>query len=73
MYLSREAGWFDVGGNAVYVRANERYPDNDPAVSAVPSIFDKISDDAPVKDAVKAAVAAARGKSPAAGGKPSGG
>ena len=62
MHLSREAGWFDVDGNAVYVRANERYADNDPAVKALPTIFDKISDDAPVKDAVKAAVAAARGK-----------
>jgi len=62
VHLSREAGWFDVDGNAVYVRANERYADNDPAVKALPTIFDKISDDAPVKDAVKAAVAAARGK-----------
>jgi len=62
VHLSREAGWFDVDGNAVYVRANERYADNDPAVKALPSIFDKISDDAPVKDAVRAAVAAARGK-----------
>ena len=61
MYLSREAGWYDVGGNAVYIRANERYADNDPAVKALPSVFDKISDDTPVKDAVKAAVAAARG------------
>jgi hypothetical protein len=63
MFLSREAGWFDVNGNAVYIRANERYPDNDPAVAAIPSIFDKLSDDGPaVKTAVKAAVAAARGK-----------
>lgn len=63
MFLSREAGWFDVGGNAVYIRANERYRDDDPAVAAVPSIFDKLSDDGPpVKAAVKAAVAAARGK-----------
>ena len=60
MHLSREAGWYDVDGNAVYIRANERYADNDPAVKALPSVFDKISDDAPVKDAVKAAVAAAR-------------
>lgn len=62
MYLSREAGWYDVNGNAVYVRANERYPDNDPAVKALPGIFDKLSDDGPpVKAAVKAAVSAARG------------
>jgi len=61
VHLSREAGWYDVDGNAVYIRANERFADSDPAVKAMPSIFDKISDDAPVKDAVKAAVAAARG------------
>ena len=61
MHLSREAGWYDVDGNAVYIRANERYADNDPAVKALPSVFVKISDDTPVKDAVKAAVAAARG------------
>jgi hypothetical protein len=63
VYLSREAGWYDVNGNAVYVRANERFADNDPAVKALSSIFDKLSDDTPVKGAVKAAVAAARGKS----------
>ena len=35
-------------GNALYIRrANKRYPDDDPAVKAVPHIFDKISDDAP--------------------------
>jgi hypothetical protein len=65
VYLSRENGWFDVNGNATYVRANERYPDDSPAVAALPSIFDKISDDAP-PGAVKAAVVKA--KAAAAGG-----
>lgn len=63
MYLSREAGWYDVNGNAEYIRKGEKFADNDPAVKAAPQIFDKISDDGPpVKGAVKAAVAAARGK-----------
>jgi hypothetical protein len=63
VYLSREAGWYDDNGNAVYIRKGEKFPDNDPAVKASPSIFDKISDDGPpVKAAVKAAVAAAKGK-----------
>jgi hypothetical protein len=65
VFLSREAGWFDVNGNAEYIRANERYPDNAPAVAACPGIFDKISDDVPpAKPAAKAAavVAAVRGK-----------
>jgi hypothetical protein len=71
VYLSREAGWFDVNGNAVYVRANERFADDDPAVKAIPGIFDKLSDDVPpprAKAAVAAAVAAARGKTGASGG-----
>jgi hypothetical protein len=66
VYLSREAGWYDVGGNAVYVRANEKFADSDPAVKALPGIFDKISEDAPpggVKAAVSKAKAAATGKS----------
>ena len=69
MFLSREAGWYDVNGNAVYIRANERFADNDPAVTACPGIFDKISDDAPprAKAAVQAAVAAARGKGASGG------
>ena len=63
MYLSRENGWYDVNGNAEYIRKGEKYADNDPAVKACPSIFDKLSDDGPpVKAAVKAAVAAAKGK-----------
>jgi hypothetical protein len=63
VYLSREAGWYDVNGNAIYVRANEKFADSDPVVQALPSILDKISDDGPpVKSAVRAAVAAARGK-----------
>jgi hypothetical protein len=61
VYLSRENGWYDVDGNAIYVRRNEKFPDDHPAVKAVPSIFDKISDDAPVKSRVQAAVAAAKG------------
>lgn len=64
MYLSREAGWYATDAGEVYVRRNEKFPDNDPAVAALPSIMDKISDDGPpVKSAVRAAVAAARGKS----------
>ena len=47
MYLSREAGFYDVNGNAEYIRANEKFPDNHPAVKACPQIFDKISNDAP--------------------------
>lgn len=60
MYLSRGNGWYDVNGAEVYVRAGDRFADNDPAVSALPSIMDKISDDAP-PGAVKAAVRAAKG------------
>ena len=66
MYLSREAGWYDVNGNAEYIRANEKFPDSHPAVAAMPQIFDKISDDVPpggVKAAVAKAKAAASGKS----------
>lgn len=68
MYLSRENGWFDVNGNSVYVRANERYPDDSPAVAALPSIFDKISDDTP-PGTVKAAVAKAKAAAAGTGGK----
>lgn len=64
MYLSREAGWYATDAGEVYVRRNEKFADNDPAVAALPSIMDKVSDDGPpVKSAVRAAVAAARGKS----------
>ena len=66
MYLSREAGWYDVNGNAEYIPANKKFPDNDPAVAALPHVFDKISDDVPpggVKAAVAKAKAAATGKS----------
>lgn len=66
MHLSRENGWYDVDGNAVYVRRNEKFPDDHPAVAAIPAIFDKISDDTPpggVKAAVAKAKAAATGKS----------
>jgi hypothetical protein len=65
VHLSREAGWYDVNGNAVYVKANSKFADDDPAVKALPQIFDKISDDAPpgaVKAAVAKAKAAAAGK-----------
>jgi hypothetical protein len=73
VYLSTQAGWYDVNGNAVYVKANGKFADDHPAVKALPSIFEKISDDGPpVKGKVQAAVAAA--KSAAAGtGKASGG
>jgi hypothetical protein len=63
VYLSREAGWYDDNGNALYIRKGEKYADNHPAVKASPQIFDKISDDAPpVKAKVQAVVAAAKGK-----------
>lgn len=67
MHLSREAGWFDVNGNAEYIRANERYADDDPAVKAVPSLFDKISDDTPPKAAVQKAKAQAKAEGSADG------
>jgi len=71
VWLSREAGWYDVNGNALYIRKGEKFPDDDPAVKACPGIFDKLSDDGPpVKGKVQAAVAAARS---AAAGKPSDG
>ena len=47
MQLSRENGFFDVGGNEVYVKKGVLYADDDPAVKALPGIFDKVSDDAP--------------------------
>lgn len=61
MFLSTQAGWYDVDGNAVYIKANARYPDDDPAVRQLPSIFEKISDDGPPpKSKVQAAVASAK-------------
>ncbi len=60
MYLSKEAGWFATDAGEVFIAANKRYADNDPAVAALPSIFDKISDDVPPTK-VRAAVAAAKG------------
>ena len=47
MQLSRENGFFDVKGTEVYVKKGVLYADDDPAVKAVPQIFDKVSDDAP--------------------------
>ena len=64
MHLSRENAWYDVDGNAVYVRRGEKFPDDHPAVKAVPDIFDKLSDDQPpgaLKGAVAKAKAAAGG------------
>lgn len=66
MYLSREAGWYDVNGNALYIRKGEKFPDGDPAVKACPGIFDKLSDDAP-PGGVKAAVAKAKAAAAGAG------
>ena len=62
MHLSREAGWYDVNGNAEYIRKGEQFADDHPAVAAAPQIFDKISDDVPAGRAAKAKAAAA-GKS----------
>ena len=63
MQLSRENGFFDVGGDEVYVKKGVLYADDDPAVKAIPGIFDKVSDDKPPpKGKVAAAVSAARGK-----------
>jgi len=68
MQLSRENGFFDVDGNEVYVKKGVLYADDDPAVKALPGIFDKVSDDAPPpKSKVREAVAAARGKAHADG------
>jgi hypothetical protein len=70
VWLSRENAWYDVNGNALYVRKGEKFPDDDPAVKAMPQIFDKLSDDVPpggVKAAVAKAKAAATG---VAAGKP---
>jgi hypothetical protein len=66
VFLSREAGWYDVGGNALYIRKGEKFPDDDPAVKACPQIFDKLSDDVP-PGAVKAAVAKAKAAATGAG------
>ena len=68
MQLSRENGFFDVGGNELFIKKGVLYADDDPAVRALPAIFDKVSDDqpTPAKGKVQAAVSAARGK--AAGG-----
>jgi hypothetical protein len=70
VYLSRENGWYDVNGNALYIRKGEKYRDDDPAVKACPGIFDRLSDDGPpggVKAAVQKAKAAATGKASADG------
>ena len=70
MWLSREAGWYDVNGNALYIRKGEKFADDDAAVKACPGIFDKLSDDAPpgaVKAKVQAAKAAVTGKGSADG------
>ena len=66
MWLSREAGWYDVNGNAIYIRKGEKFTDDDPAVKASPQIFDKLSDDVP-PGGVKAAVAKAKAAAASAG------
>ena len=66
MYLSREAGWYDDNGNALYIRKGEKFADDHPAVKASPQIFDKLSDDAP-PGGVKAAVAKAKAAAASAG------
>ena len=62
MHLSNQAGWYDVKGNAEYIPANKQYADDDPAVKALPHVFDKITDDAAPKAAVRAAKAEAKAK-----------
>ena len=66
MYLSRENGWYDDNGNALYIRKGEKFADDHPAVRASPQIFDKLSDDAPA-GGVKAAVAKAKAAATGAG------
>jgi hypothetical protein len=69
MQLSRENGFFDVDGNERYVKKGVLYADDDPAVKALPGIFDKVSDDGPPpKGRVQAAVAAAKAAGKAADG-----
>ena len=60
MQLSRENGFFDVKGTEVYVKKGVLYADDDPAVLALPSIFDKVSDDAPKSAAPKRVTASAQ-------------
>jgi hypothetical protein len=70
VYLSREAGWYDDNGNALYIRKGEKFADDHPAVRASPQIFDKLSDDAPpVKEKVQAAVQRAKAAASVKGGK----
>jgi hypothetical protein len=66
VYLSREAGWYDDNGNALYIRKGEKFADDHPAVKASPQIFDKLSDDVP-PGGVKAAVAKAKAAAAGAG------
>jgi hypothetical protein len=66
VYLSRENGWYDVNGNALYIRKGEKFPDDHQAVKAMPQIFDKLSDDGP-PGGVKAAVAKAKAAAAGAG------
>lgn len=57
MQLSRENGFFSSkNGTEVFVKKGVLYVDDDPAVLAVPHIFDRVSDDAP-KSAPKAVAA----------------
>ena len=66
MQLSRENGFFDVGGNELFIKKGVLYADDDPAVKALPGIFDKVSDDSAAAPKGKAQ-AAARGKAAADG------
>lgn len=74
MRLSRENGFFAIEGAEFFVKKGVLYADDDPAVRALPQIFDKVSDDSPPpKGKVAAAVAAAKtAASGAAAGKASG-
>jgi hypothetical protein len=70
MQLSRENGFFtSKDGAEVYVKKGVLYADDDPAVRAVPSIFDRVSDDAPKSaPAQKRVTASASGSSQVKGG-----
>ena len=62
MWLSRENGHFDVSGSEVFVRKGVLYPDGDPAVRAMPQIFDQVSEDTPKSTGPRRVPSALKGK-----------